>query len=73
MSPGQFGEDDRRAFRLLRPGMRYTELPDNCRRYRDDIFDDKYNRLSWNDLSRSITAHIAKDGIWTSTHPRHAL
>ena len=56
--------DDREAFRLLRPGMRYSELPERLRRYRSDIFDDKYNRLSWSDLSRSITAHIAKDGYW---------
>jgi DNA (cytosine-5)-methyltransferase 1 len=32
------------------------------KRYRDDIFDDKYKRLDWNQLSRTITAHIAKDG-----------
>jgi DNA (cytosine-5)-methyltransferase 1 len=57
-------EDDRRAFRLLRPGMLYTELPEELRRYRGDIFDDKYNRLSWDRFSRSITAHIAKDGYW---------
>ena len=64
-------EDDRRAFRLLRPGMRYADLPEELRRYRDDIFDDKYNRLSWSDLSRSITAHIAKDGYWY-IHPSEA-
>lgn len=34
------------------------------KRYRDDIFDDKYKRLDWNQLSRTITAHIAKDGYW---------
>lgn len=57
-------DDDRRAFQLLRPGMRYNELPEELRRYRDDIFDDKYNRLAWDQLSRTITAHIAKDGYW---------
>jgi len=56
--------DDREAFRLMKPGTRYGELPIHLRRYRDDIFDDKYNRLSWKDVSRSITAHIAKDGYW---------
>ena len=56
--------DDRVAFELMAQGLRYRELPDNLKRYRDDIFDDKYNRLSWSDLSRSITAHIAKDGYW---------
>ena len=48
----------------MKPGTRYGELPKHLRRYRDDIFDDKYNRLSWNDVSRSITAHLAKDGYW---------
>jgi DNA (cytosine-5)-methyltransferase 1 len=57
-------EDDREAFKKLKPGDRYSDLPERLRRYRSDIFDDKYNRLDWNDLSRSITAHIAKDGYW---------
>ncbi|MHA7836175.1 MAG: DNA (cytosine-5-)-methyltransferase [bacterium] len=57
-------DDDREAFRLLKPGMRYDDLPERLRRYRSDIFKDKYNRLDWNDVSRSITAHIAKDGYW---------
>jgi DNA (cytosine-5)-methyltransferase 1 len=57
-------EDDREAFELMGQGLSYPELPDRLKRYRDDIFDDKYNRLKWNDRSRSITAHIAKDGYW---------
>jgi DNA (cytosine-5)-methyltransferase 1 len=48
----------------MKPGTRYGELPKRLRRYRDDIFDDKYNRLSWDEVSRSITAHLAKDGYW---------
>ena len=56
--------DDLEAFRLMKPGTRYGELPRHLRRYRDDIFGDKYNRLDWDDVSRSITAHIAKDGYW---------
>lgn len=56
--------DDLDAFRLMQAGTLYSELPENLRRYRADIFDDKYNRLGWSDLSRSITAHIAKDGYW---------
>ena len=36
----------------------------SLKRYRDDIFDDKYKRLDWNQVSRTITAHIAKDGYW---------
>ena len=57
-------EDDRQAFRLLKEGRTYSELPSKLRRYRSDIFDDKYNILGWDELSRSITAHIAKDGYW---------
>lgn len=56
--------DDLEAFRLMKPGTLYSDLPEELRRYRADIFDDKYNRLDWEDLSRSITAHIAKDGYW---------
>lgn len=56
--------DDLRAFKLMKAGTLYSDLPQELRRYRDDIFDDKYNRLAWGDLSRSITAHIAKDGYW---------
>lgn len=61
--------DDREAFKLLRSGVRYAELPRHLRRYRKDIFDDKYHVLTWDGLSRSITAHIAKDGYWY-IHPR---
>ena len=56
--------DDLKAFGLMKPGTLYSDLPDDLQRYRDDIFDDKYNRLGWDDFSRSITAHIAKDGYW---------
>ena len=57
-------EDDREAFALMTSQTRYSDLPERLRRYRTDIFNDKYKRLSWNDLSRTITAHIAKDGYW---------
>jgi DNA (cytosine-5)-methyltransferase 1 len=56
--------DDLEAFELMKPGSLYSDLPEELRRYRADIFDDKYNRLDWDDFSRSITAHIAKDGYW---------
>ena len=63
-------EDDERAFQLdgrRRPGT--PTCPTEMKRYRDDIFDDKYKRLDENGLSRTITAHIAKDGYWY-IHPR---
>jgi DNA (cytosine-5)-methyltransferase 1 len=56
--------DDHRAFEILEPGGTYADLPSDLQRYRTDIFTDKYRRLAWNELSRSITAHIAKDGYW---------
>jgi DNA (cytosine-5)-methyltransferase 1 len=57
-------EDDARAFQLMDAGTRYSDLPTEMKRYRDDIFDDKYKRLDAGGLSRTITAHIAKDGYW---------
>ena len=57
-------EDDHEAFELMKSDTLYSDLPDRVKRYRDDIFDDKYKRLDWSGLSRSITAHIAKDGYW---------
>ena len=57
-------QDDMEAFRLMDHRTRYSDLPEHLRRYRSDIFDDKYKRLPWNDVSRTITAHIAKDGYW---------
>jgi DNA (cytosine-5)-methyltransferase 1 len=56
--------DDAEAFRLLEEGQTYSDLPARLQRYRTDIFDDKYKRLEWDGVSRSITAHIAKDGYW---------
>jgi DNA (cytosine-5)-methyltransferase 1 len=56
--------DDAEAFSLLRPGGTYEELPARLQRYRSDIFTDKYKRLEWTQPSRTITAHLAKDGYW---------
>ena len=56
--------DDLEAFRLMDSDTLYSELPQRLRRYRADIFDDKYKRLSWSEPSRTITAHIARDGYW---------
>ena len=56
--------DDAEAFAMMKQGQTYRDLPAQMRRYRTDIFDDKYFRLSWDGRSRSITAHLAKDGYW---------
>lgn len=56
--------DDAEAFALLAEGQTYSDLPSHLQRYRVDIFRDKYKRLEWDGLSRSITAHLAKDGYW---------
>ena len=61
--------DDAEIFSLMEPGDTYLDVPERLRRYRSDIFNDKYLRLSLDDLSRTITAHIAKDGYWY-IHPR---
>lgn len=57
-------EDDAKAFAEMSHETRYSDLSPELKRYRDDIFDDKYKRLNWDDVSRTITAHIAKDGYW---------
>lgn len=57
-------EDDREAFELMNSSTLYSDLPERLKRYRSDTFNDKYKRLDWDDLSRTITAHIAKDGYW---------
>ena len=64
-------EDDRMAFEMMTSETKYSDLPEHLRRYRSDIFDDKYKRLDENDLSRTITAHIAKDG-YGFIHPRES-
>lgn len=64
-------DDDRIAFEMMTSDTKYSDLPGHLRRYRSDIFDDKYKRLDEDDLSRTITAHIAKDG-YSFIHPRQS-
>ena len=57
-------DDDRVIFEAMNSTTLYSEIDESLKRYRDDIFDDKYKRLDWGKPSRSITAHIARDGYW---------
>jgi DNA (cytosine-5)-methyltransferase 1 len=57
-------DDDLETFKLMDSKTLYSKIPEHLRRYKAETFDDKYKRLDWNGLSRSITAHIAKDGYW---------
>jgi DNA (cytosine-5)-methyltransferase 1 len=56
--------DDLETFKRMDHRTLYSQIDPALRRYKADTFDDKYKRLDWDDLSRSITAHIAKDGYW---------
>ena len=57
-------KDDLKAFRRMTSKTRYSELPADLRRYTTDHFDDRYKRLDAKEPSRTITAHIARDGYW---------
>lgn len=57
-------DDDRQIFDMMDSRTLYSDIPAELRRYSAEIFDDKYKRLDWKDVSRSITAHIARDGYW---------
>jgi len=63
--------DDAQAFAFMPEGGTYIDVPEGLRRYRSDIFKDKYKRLVWEGLCRTITAHMAKDAYWY-IHPEQA-
>ncbi len=54
-------KQDLEAFAWLPEGGKYAELPDRYKRYRDDIFKDKYWKLYRDRPSWTIEAHIGKD------------
>jgi DNA (cytosine-5)-methyltransferase 1 len=64
----EHNEQDLEAFELMPQGGIYADLPDHLKRYRDDIFPDKYRKLKWNGVAGTITAHMAKD-CYTHIHP----
>ncbi|MEH2183037.1 DNA cytosine methyltransferase [Nostoc sp.] len=57
------------SFAMIQPGGKYTDLPESLRRYRWDIFDDKYKRLPWDKPSWTLTAHMQKDCL-AYIHPK---
>lgn len=61
-------DQDLAAFNIMTQGMKYSELDDQFKRYRDDIFKDKYKRLYMDRPSWTVTAHLAKD-CYTHIHP----
>jgi DNA (cytosine-5)-methyltransferase 1 len=66
-----YNSQDIEAFRHMHEGMIYAELPKRFKRYRDDIFRDKYKKLYWDRPAYTVTAHLAKD-CYTHIHPDQA-
>jgi DNA (cytosine-5)-methyltransferase 1 len=67
----EHNDQDIEAFELMRQGGIYADLPDHLKRYRDDIFPDKYRKLRWKSIAGTVTAHLAKD-CYTHIHPSQA-
>ena len=61
-------QQDIEAFGVMKQGDWYRDLPEKYKRYRDDIFPDKYKKLIWTEPSWCVTAHLSKDG-YTHIHP----
>ena len=59
---------DIEAFGIMKEGDWYRDLPKKYKRYRDDIFQDKYKKLKWSEPSWCVTAHLSKD-CYTHIHP----
>lgn len=64
-------EQDLEAFRLMKQGGWYRDLPDRLKRYRDDIFEDKYKKLYRQRPAWCVTAHLSRD-CYTHIHPTQA-
>lgn len=61
-------DQDLEAFEDMLEGGLYHQLPARLKRYRDDIFKDKYRKLRWDAPAGTVTAHFAKD-CYTHIHP----
>jgi DNA (cytosine-5)-methyltransferase 1 len=62
-------EKDLEIFSKLKQGGKYMDLPKKDRRYRDDIFKDKYRKLKASQPSWTLTAHMQRDCL-AYIHPR---
>jgi DNA (cytosine-5)-methyltransferase 1 len=62
--------DDLEAFSAMDASTKYSDLPEELKRYRDDIFNDKYKRLDYEQQSRTLTAHLSRDG-YAYIHPEY--
>jgi DNA (cytosine-5)-methyltransferase 1 len=54
-------QQDLHAFAWMPEGCKYVALPQRFKRYRDDIFKDRYRKLYRDKPSWTIEAHIGKD------------
>jgi DNA (cytosine-5)-methyltransferase 1 len=61
-------EDDKKVFRGMKEGQRYVDVEEADRRYRSDIFRDKYRKLVWDEPSWTLTAHLRRDS-YRYIHP----
>lgn len=61
-------DQDLEAFSVMPEGGLYHQLDAKYKRYRDDIFKDKYRKLRWDSTAGTVTAHFAKD-CYTHIHP----
>jgi len=69
-------EDDKKIFRGMQEGQRYVDVEKADRRYRSDIFRDKYRKLIWDEPSWTLTAHIRRDSyryIHPATEPPRTI
>ncbi len=67
----RYNDQDVEAFGIMHQGMKYHQLDQRFKRYRDDIFKDKYKKLIWDQPSWTVTAHLGKD-CYTHIHPEQA-
>jgi DNA (cytosine-5)-methyltransferase 1 len=54
--------DDITIFQMMKPGGKYTDIPEEYRRYNSESFKDKYYMLRPDAPSVTVTAHLDKDG-----------